>query len=262
MSDVAAGLSDEELAELCALADGTLPPERRPAVEARVAASPELQELVDRQRRAVMATRALDSEPVPESLRAAVDARRRGLARRSIPRSRLVPRLAAAGALVAAIAVILVVVLGGGPGGPTVAEAAQFAARAPTGQAPPPLGTSGTTLALDVEGVAFPDLARSYGWHAIGVRRDRLDNRDAVVVFYEKGARRIGYVIVAGAGLARPETGGRTERDGVLFQTLRVGGRNVVTWRRLGHTCVLAGTAPPAELLALASWQAGGTLLY
>jgi anti-sigma factor RsiW len=37
---VASELSEQELAELCALADGTLPAERRAAVEARVAASP------------------------------------------------------------------------------------------------------------------------------------------------------------------------------------------------------------------------------
>jgi anti-sigma factor RsiW len=38
------------MAELSALADGTLPADRRAEVEARVAASPELQELVERQR--------------------------------------------------------------------------------------------------------------------------------------------------------------------------------------------------------------------
>jgi anti-sigma factor RsiW len=69
MDDVAPGLNENELAELCALADGTLPAERRAAVEARVAASPELQALLDRQRSALAATRSLASEPAPESLR-------------------------------------------------------------------------------------------------------------------------------------------------------------------------------------------------
>jgi hypothetical protein len=41
-----------------------------------------------------------------------------------------------------------------------------------------------------------------------------------------------------------------------------VNGRPTVTWRRLGHTCVLTGTASSAELLALASWRGGGTLRY
>jgi len=36
------GVGDREIAELAALADGSLAPERRVALEARVAASPEL----------------------------------------------------------------------------------------------------------------------------------------------------------------------------------------------------------------------------
>jgi anti-sigma factor RsiW len=50
------------MAELSALADGTLPADRRAEVEARVAASPELQELVERQRQAVLAAQRLTSE--------------------------------------------------------------------------------------------------------------------------------------------------------------------------------------------------------
>jgi hypothetical protein len=51
-------------------------------------------------------------------------------------------------------------------------------------------------------------------------------------------------------------------REGVPFRTLRVDGRLAVTWRRNGHTCVLIGGAPGAELLDLASWRGDGTLLY
>jgi anti-sigma factor RsiW len=252
MRDVASELSEQELAELCALADGTLPAERRAAVEARVAASPELQLLLDRQRRSLAATRALAGEPTPESLRPTVEAQQRARdSRRS--RAWLLPRLGAAGALVAVVAVVAVV-LSGGPGGPTVAEAAQLADRPPSAPAPRPLGDSGTLLALEVEGVAFPDLLRSFGWRPVGARRDKLDGRNATTVFYEKGARRIAYVIVAGAGLPRPSGAQGTMREGVLFQTLRVGGRPAVTWRRDGRTCVLIGTASPDELLDLASY--------
>jgi hypothetical protein len=109
-------------------------------------------------------------------------------------------------------------------------------------------------LALDVEGVAFPDLLRSFGWRPVGVRRDKLDGRNATTVFYEKDARRIAYVILAGAGLPRPSGAQGTTRGGVLFQTLRVDGRQVVTWRRAGRTCVLIGAAPRDELLAVASY--------
>jgi anti-sigma factor RsiW len=262
VSDVAAGLSEQEVAELCALADGTLPAERRAAVEARVAASPELQELLDRQRRSVTATRALADEPAPVSLREAVETRRQALGRRRGPASRLVPRLAVGGALGAALVAVLAVVLSGGPGDPTVAAAARLAERPPSGPAPPPVDVSGTKLALAVEGVAFPDLARSFGWRAVGVRRDKLDGRNAAVVYYAKDARRIAYVIVAGSGLPRPSGAAGTARGGVLFQTLRVNGRLAVTWRRAGRTCVLIGAARRAELLALASWRGGGTLRY
>jgi anti-sigma factor RsiW len=262
VSDVAAGLSEQEIAELCALADGTLPSERRAAVAARVAASPELQDLVDRQRRAVTATQALASEPVPTSLREAVEARRRPLGLRRGPASRLVPRLAVAGGLAVVLVAVLAVVLSGGPGAPTVAAAARLAERPPSGPAPPPVGPGGTKLALAVEGVVFPDLARPFGWRAVGVRRDRLDGRNAALVFYAKDTRRIAYVIVAGSGLPRPSGAAGTTLGGVLFQTLRVNGRLAVTWRRDGRTCVLIGTASRTELLRLANWRGYGTLRY
>jgi anti-sigma factor RsiW len=252
MSDAGSELSEHELAELSALADGTLPAERRPAVEARVAASPELQRLLERQRRSLAATQALTGEPTPETLRATVEAQRRGRdSRRS--RAWLLPRLGVAGALVA-VAAVAAVVLSGGPGAPTVAEAAQLADQEPSAPAPPPAGDSGTQLALDVDGVAFPDLLRSFGWRAVGARRDKLDGRNATTVFYEKGAKRIAYVIVSGSGLPRPSGAEGTTREGVLLQTLQVDGRPVVTWRRNGRTCVLIGAASRDELLALASY--------
>jgi hypothetical protein len=261
MSDAISRLSEREVAELCALADGTLPAARRAAVEARVAASPELQELVERQRQAVAATRALAAEPAPASLRAAVEARRRGLDRRPRRTARFVPRLALAGAVAVAVAVAAVI-LTGGPGGPTVAEAARLAARPASGPAPPPAGESGTTLALAVDGVVFPDLRRPFGWRAVGTSRHRLDGREAAVVFYAKGGRRIAYVIVAGAGLDRPTAANETVRGGVLFQLLRLDGRLAATWRRAGHTCVLIGAATRSELLALANWRGEGALRY
>jgi anti-sigma factor RsiW len=58
MSDLGSQLSDRELAELAALADGTLPADRRPEVEARVAASPELREPLERQRQSLALTAA------------------------------------------------------------------------------------------------------------------------------------------------------------------------------------------------------------
>lgn len=76
MDEIRSGLSTEEMAELCALADGTLPAERRAAVEARVAASPELQEILKRQRLALAAVDTVSDVPMPPSLRAQLDEKR------------------------------------------------------------------------------------------------------------------------------------------------------------------------------------------
>jgi hypothetical protein len=151
-------------------------------------------------------------------------------------------------------AVVAAVLLSGGPGAPNVAEAARLATQAPTGPAPPSARKAGTRLAIAVEGVPFPDFGRFAGWRAVGVRHGRLDGRDATVVLYGKEGRRLGYVIVAGAGLARPSGTPATVIRRVEYQTLRSDGRLGVTWRRGGHTCVLLGQATRRELLRLASW--------
>ncbi len=237
------------MADLSALADGTLPTDRRAEVEARIAASPELQELLERQRKAVLAAQTIAAEEVPQSLQVAVENLRPRRRRREWARP--VPRLALAGAAVAA-AVVAAVVLSGGPGAPTVADAAELATKAPTAPAPP--SRSATKLAIGVEGVTFPDYARAYGWRPLGVRRGHLDGRDATVVFYGKDRRRLAYVIVAGSALARPSGAQTTVVDGVDYRVLRLAGRPAVTWRRGGHTCVLIGGATRSELLQLASW--------
>ena len=172
------------------------------------------------------------------------------------------PRLALGGAAAAATAVVLAVVLSGGPAGPTVADAARLAVEPPSGPAPMRLDDSRAKLTERVDGVVFPDLRRSHGWRPVGVRHDRVDGRDASVVYYASDGKRIGYAILAGAGLPAPSGSRATLRRGVSYRTLKVDGRPVVTWRRLGHTCVLTGSASRSELLRLASWQGGGTLRY
>jgi len=246
VSDVAGQFSTEQLAELSALADGTLPADRRAEVEARVAASPELQELLERQRQAVSATALLAADEVPESLRASVEAKRVG--------RRPVFRFVLAGAAAVAAAVVAAVLLTGGPAAPTVADAARLATQAPTAPAPPPQGTSGTKLAAAVGGVPFPDFAQTYGWRAVGARHGSVGGRDATVVMYGKDGRRLGYAIVDGAALRRPRGARTTVIRGVPYQTLRLSGRLAVTWRRGGRTCVLIGQAPRGELVKLASW--------
>ncbi len=258
MSDSAHGLNEQEIAELSALADGTLAADRIAAVEARVAASPELLELVERQRQALAATLTLSEEPLPPSLVEGVEALRSRDDRRRAGARRLWPRVALVAGLAAVIAVAAAVVLSGGPGSPTVANAAALASEPPNGPPPPPLGSSSTKLAVDVEGVAFPNLAEWAGWETLGVRHGQVDGRDATVVYYGKGSRRLAYVIVSGSGLPRPSGEDSTFRNGVEYQTLRSGDRLAVTWRRGGHTCVLIGDATLPELVHLASWELTG----
>src|ERR1041385_2109424 len=69
--------ADDEVAELAALADGSLAPERRAAVEAHVAASPELAERLAEQQRALAYTRQAAADvDAPAGLRRRVEARR------------------------------------------------------------------------------------------------------------------------------------------------------------------------------------------
>jgi len=89
---------NREIAELAALADGSLAPERREALEARIAASPELAERLAEQERAVaLAQNAAAEVEAPAALRARIEARRR-------PQRRWLPQgVALAGAAVAAV---------------------------------------------------------------------------------------------------------------------------------------------------------------
>jgi Anti-sigma-K factor rskA, C-terminal len=105
---------DAEFADLAALADGSLPPERRAALRARVDASPELAERLREQRRAVaFAQSAVDGVEAPAGLRARVEAQRR--VRRARVSGR--PALIAAAAATALAVAAGVVVFGSGSSG-------------------------------------------------------------------------------------------------------------------------------------------------
>jgi hypothetical protein len=162
------------------------------------------------------------------------------------------PGLAALGVAVAAV-VLAGVVLTGGPGAPSVAQAAELAAKDPT--EPAPASVDGSRLAGDVQGVAFPDYAEPFGWRAVGARKGRVGGRDASVVYYGKGSRRIAYAIVSGDGLPSPSGGRTTTIGGIPYQAVFLNDRLVVTWPRGGHTCVLVGDASDTELVDLASWS-------
>ena len=127
------GRPEEEIAELAALADGSLAPERRAVVEARVAESPELAERLAEQERAVAFARQAAAEvEAPAALRARIEPRR-GARRRPAPR-----RLVLIGA--AATAVVVAIGIGLGLLGSSTSSERFQAALAPTDLAP---GASG-----------------------------------------------------------------------------------------------------------------------
>jgi anti-sigma-K factor RskA len=93
----------QEVVELAALADGTLAAERRAELEARVAASSELVELLAEQQRAITLIRdAADGVEAPAALRARIEAQARGR-RVEAPRRLLV--IAASATAVLAVAI-------------------------------------------------------------------------------------------------------------------------------------------------------------
>jgi hypothetical protein len=151
----------EELAELAALADGSLPPERRGVLEARVAASSELADRLADQERAVTLTRTAAAEvEAPPALRARIQAQRH---QRRMPVSR---RLGAVGA---AAAVAVVVVIGLAVFRSSSSETRFQAALSATSLAPGAKGdatltktSSGWRIELDATGLPRLDGDRFY----------------------------------------------------------------------------------------------------
>jgi anti-sigma-K factor RskA len=126
-----------EVAELAALADGSVAPERRAALEAQIGASPALADRLAEQERAVALVRgAGDEVGAPAGLRARVEAQRSSRTVRA-PRRHALAGVAAA--VVAAVA-IGVAVVGSG------SHATRFhAALGPTGLAPAARGDATLT---------------------------------------------------------------------------------------------------------------------
>src|SRR5579862_6782223 len=66
-----------DLADLSALADGSLDPSREHAVRAMIASSPQLRARYERERQAVEALNAVRADRAPDRLRARIEAQRR-----------------------------------------------------------------------------------------------------------------------------------------------------------------------------------------
>lgn len=243
--------------DLARLADGTLGPADRERVQSRVAGSPELQARLREQRKAVAAARSVAQlERAPLALRMEHHA----LTVRPLRRAPVLG-LGLAGA--AGVVVWTFVGLGGGQATLTVAQAATIAVRPATAVVPEPPDDDVTLPHLRAAGLPFPYWEDRFGWHATGTRTDHVDGRTLTTVFYRRGTEHIAYTIVPGDALP-PALGARAGmRGGTLLATSTTGGRQVVTWLRQGHTCVLSGRGVPAgALMQLAAWRGHGRIPY
>jgi hypothetical protein len=154
----------QDNAELAALADGSLAPERRAALEARVAASSELADRLAEQERALALTRSAAAEiEAPTSLRARIDAERKV---RSAPRPR---RFVLAGAAAAAATAVAAIAIGLAVFGSSNSGQRFEAALSPTALVPNALGdatltktSSGWRIELDATGLPRLDGGRFY----------------------------------------------------------------------------------------------------
>ena len=248
---------DRLMGELAALADGSLDGPRRAELEARVAGDPGLAAALAEQQRAVTLIRGAAAQlEAPLALRERIERdRERAAVRTRTParRRRWLPSLAFAGVTAVVLAVVIAL-----SGGPTVEDAAAFAAQPPNGPAPP---AQGTLLRLRQSGVAFPAWAAKFGWKATGTRVGEVDGRPATTVYYEKGAKTLGYTIFSGEPLKGPDSSRTINAEGTPVEVFVADGRPAATWQRLGHTCVLTGQGvSDAKLAQLAGWKGKGTV--
>src|SRR5947209_1171536 len=216
-------VDDTKLAELSALADGTLDPARRAEVQAWIAASPELTALYERERSvAALLHKSAAEVRAPAHLRARVEAERERAARGRVPR-RVGYGGALAGAL-AAIALALVLILPAGtPGSPSVSQAAALAGRGPSAAAPAvDPGAPNVKLGRSIEDVYFPNWTKRFGWRANGQRSDLIGGRRALTVYYTWHGRRLAYTIVGAPALRQPAAQ-VTVLGGTALRTLVLG---------------------------------------
>src|SRR5436305_3896947 len=195
--EITSGLTDDELADLARLADGTLPAGRRAEVEARVAASPQLARIVARQAAAVESVRATADTGAPARLRAKIERRQRS----GQPTTGSFGSSPMRAAIAAATAMVLVLALalpGALHSGPSVAGAAALAQKPPTRAGPPRVPGTPELLSAAVDDVRFPNYAAKFGWQPAGAREDDLSGRHATTVYYRQADRTIAYTIVSG----------------------------------------------------------------
>lgn len=208
-----------------------------------------------------MIAAAVADTRAPLSLREAIEREREKPARPPAPSWRTHWRRLAAGAGVAlavAVAAVVVAVGSGGDGSrePSLADVNAAARANPTKAAPESLGGTPPVLDANVGALDFPDWEKKFAWRATGARTDDLSGRSVRTVFYRnpKGAR-LGYSVVDGDVLRERPAGRVAWRGGEGYSVTRSGGRTVVTWTQLGHTCVIVAqsSVPESRLVDLAA---------
>jgi hypothetical protein len=148
----------DENAALAALADGSIAPERRAALEARVAASSELAGRLAEQQRAVALTRSAAAEvEAPAGLRARIDAER-AAHRAPRPRRFVLVGAAAAAATAAAAVVIGLAVFGSGTSGQRYEAALAPTALAPAAQGEATLTKTSSGWRIELHATGLPRL--------------------------------------------------------------------------------------------------------
>lgn len=271
--------------DIAALADDSLPAERRQEVLERISNSPELQAMLDEQRQAMGLLAAASEVEAPETLHARVEElisqrRAKPFWRRGIPsaprsarfegepRRRRRTALAGAGAaaLVAGAAIVIALVAGGGGGssGPTLHEYVALGSLAPTAGPPAKSSNGRAQLAVRVDNVPFPYWEDQFGWRASGVRSGNIAGRAVTTVFYsDRAGRRVSYSIVAGK--PPPLNGLSADRamavwhGGERYWVADVNGTPAVVWMRDGRRCILSSPGlSSAQLVALAGWTGQG----
>jgi hypothetical protein len=151
-----------------------------------------------------------------------------------------------------------VLLIGNAGSAPTLHQTAQVALASSTLPAPPENGRNPEALDVKVDGIPFPNWGGRTGWPAVGRRADTVGGRRIVTVFYRAhNGTRIGYAIVPGSPVA-VKSGRTLTHSGERYTLFNVGRARAITWRRDGHTCVIAGRGVnDRTLVALATAEAG-----
>jgi hypothetical protein len=222
---------------------------------------PHEDELAQRGRELVAA--AVAETQAPLGLRERLEDQRQRA--RPARRRRLIGVAGSLAAVGAAVLAVLVISLNGAGAAPSVLATVQIAGGGPTLPAPRVAADNPSLLDEQLDGIPFPEWNERFRWRATGARRDEIEGRDAMTVYYDnpRGAR-AAYTILGGDAIATPK-GARTVRaNDKELHVLRRGDQRIVVWDRDGHTCVMSApvAVPEQRLLELAAWDSGGDVPF